>query len=619
MHHAASLLEGFRSGKLKVSEAFDEGKLAVYFAVTDVLGMRHGAIQKSLKFYYNPITRKLEPIGYDGHFSAFPDNLTAAEIGLNPDMPYYKYHHYWFHKFFNDAENFDEVFFKKYVKALERMTRRSYMATLFKDIDGPLQKNIAQMFTPVDFPPFRDYVVSYGPELFHFDVENLKGRRHAIRGLLTPRKGIPAYYKEFIPGGITLEAANTLKYPVRILGLEVLQGTKTRLLPVAKKTILPATTAHRLVHYRDIPFQFPPDFHWKKDMKTAMTLKFRVLGSRSFKDSLVFHWRRLAEGFSEGDLTRAPGNIAQFDFLEIDERNREIHFKPGTRELSSDLVIPAGYSVFAGEGVRLELRNSAVILSRSPLIFTGTEESPVVIISPDSTGGGLVVMEAGKESLLEHVYFENLRNPSRKGWVLTGAVTFYKSPVKMVHCLFKKNRSEDALNIVSGTYRLEHTRFVSTSADALDCDFSKGHIVDCYFNHCGNDAIDISGGSAEVLRVTVDNACDKGLSAGEGSRMTAEKVTIKNTAIAVTAKDSSRLIMKGGTITDCRIGVTAFQKKPEFGPASIIVNHVKLKTIEVPWLVEKGSPVRHNGKQVAGDKENVKNLLYGKKYGKSSE
>jgi hypothetical protein len=59
------LLRKFRSEELKTKDVFDIELLAKYFAVNSIFGNQHSALLTNLRFYYNPITKRLEPIGYD--------------------------------------------------------------------------------------------------------------------------------------------------------------------------------------------------------------------------------------------------------------------------------------------------------------------------------------------------------------------------------------------------------------------------------------------------------------------------------------------------------------------------------------------------------------------------
>ena len=64
--NALYLLEGFQYGDLKTSDVFELEPLASYFAIIDLLGAHHSIMMSNLRFYYNPITSKLIPIGFDG-------------------------------------------------------------------------------------------------------------------------------------------------------------------------------------------------------------------------------------------------------------------------------------------------------------------------------------------------------------------------------------------------------------------------------------------------------------------------------------------------------------------------------------------------------------------------
>ena len=71
----ASLLDGFRKNLFNVQDVFDQVKLAKFLAISDVLGAYHGLQWKDIRFYYNPITSKLEPIGYDAKCGNLSSNI----------------------------------------------------------------------------------------------------------------------------------------------------------------------------------------------------------------------------------------------------------------------------------------------------------------------------------------------------------------------------------------------------------------------------------------------------------------------------------------------------------------------------------------------------------------
>lgn len=328
--------------------------------------------------------------------------------------------------------------------------------------------------------------------------------------------------------------------------------------------------------------------------------------------------REFESKFVDQDVFRQQPNAHTFDFLIINAATKEILIKPGSWVVNKTMILPRGYRVICGPGTRLNLADASMILSYSPLEFTGSEDLPILIHSENSTGQGLAVLSAGKRSVLDYVMFDNLSNPAYQGWELTGAVTFYESDVQISHCQFIENRSEDGLNLIRSEFGIANSLFSGTSSDALDADFCKGQITATSFINCGNDGIDVSGSVIEVERVFINGSGDKGLSNGEHSEMTVSDVEIQNAEIGIASKDISLIKLRNVNISGGQIGLTAYQKKPEFGPGVIEARELRIKNVPIPYLVEERSQVTVDEKVIPSSRDNVKDILYGVEYGKAS-
>ncbi len=326
----------------------------------------------------------------------------------------------------------------------------------------------------------------------------------------------------------------------------------------------------------------------------------------------VFAYPYLPGDFADGDLIRRSPNVANFEFLRIDETTKTIQVQPGTWTIDEDVIIPAGYTVRGSPGTILDLTSKALLLSYSPLEFVGSSESPIRVTSSDGTGEGLVVLQAGKESVLRDVWFENLGSADRAGWSLTGAVTFYESPVTIVHCRFSDSRSEDALNTIRGGFDMSHTVFARSSFDAFDADFCDGLIADCRFDDSGNDGIDVSGSAIRVERVEIHGAGDKGISCGEDSRVVIKDVTIHRARVAVASKDLSEVLLERAKIVDCSYGLSAYEKKSEFGAGILRAIGTTIERTTQPYLLERGSVLTIDGRAIEPNTENARETLYGK-------
>ncbi|MFC1716541.1 CotH kinase family protein [Candidatus Poribacteria bacterium] len=587
---AIHLLESFRCGNLKTCEVFNIQKLAKFFAITDLMGAEHGSRWHNTRFYYNPITSELEPIGFDGNCGVRISSLCATFRGVVIDFGSPRRHNYYATIFS------DPVFFREYVKALERVSERAYLDELFDELDDELKRNLK--------------ILQKEFSLFHFSEDVLYQNQGYIRSVLNPVKGLHAYYHKSSGDQVGLELGNIQSMPIEVLNVSYKDFA---VLQPVRSIILSPKMALDPVDYQDAVFALSQDVVWSDEMITDLKVNYRILGASQIRSETIFPWSHLDRNF-----VRQKPNFGEFDFLIVDEAAKIISVESGAWNVDQSLIIPEGYTLICGEDTRLNLSNSASIVSYSPLEFAGSEENPISIYSSDSTGQGVAVMNAGRKSVLEHVIFSNLSNPSRGGWELTGAVTFYESPVDIHHCQFIANRAEDSLNIVRSEFTIDETAFSGAFSDAFDADFTKGSIIKTSFVNCGNDACDVSGSIVGLRDIFIKDVGDKGLSVGEDSRVFANRIEIRDAEIALASKDASSMGIKDISISDSEVGFAVYRKKPEFGSASITAVNLEAIKITVPHLVEAGSSLVIDGVAVKPNHDNVDELLYGSKYGKSS-
>lgn len=580
---AKDLLESSRRSVLKASDVYDLEKFARFFALSDLMGSYHTKNWNNLRFYYNPITSRLEPIGFDAY-----SGHIIRRLAIFPVLHVTSVH--------SELMFSDPAFLEAYIRTLERVAERSYLDTLLSDLRDELRKNLNIIHG--EFPGF----------VFLEDV--FYRNQDFIKAMLNPARALRAHHHRSVENTVELELGNIQAMPIEVLGLSC-KGSA--LIRPAQRVILPKSAAHdpKPIDYRVARFTFPDDFAWSEALVPDLMVHYRLLGTSRVREESVFPWPHLDDAFSSRDFIRRKPNVSAFDFLVTDESSKRIFITPGRWDLDENLIVPAGYRLVGREDTCLNLSNAATILSYSPLELVGSADRPFVIESQDSTGQGIVVMNADQDSILEHVMFRNLSNPSQSGWELTGAVTFYESPVRIARCQFVENRSEDALNIVRSDFTIRKTLFRQTPYDAFDADFCNGTITHSSFVTIGNDAIDVSGSVIDVENVSIDGAGDKGFSGGEMSHVTANRVNIQNAEIAVASKDLSRIVMQNINISNSKIGLAAYHKKSEFGPAFMRVDDLQMsEDVNTPYLVEVESSVIVDNKAIGANLENARDILY---------
>ena len=187
------------------------------------------------------------------------------------------------------------------------------------------------------------------------------------------------------------------------------------------------------------------------------------------------------------------------------------------------------------------------------------------------------------------------------------------------YCVFEKNRSEDALNIIRSRFTLDESTFIDTYSDAFDGDFVEGSISNSTFINSGNDGIDISGSHLTLTNIVIENPSDKGLSAGEGSTMIGNTVKVNGGEIGIVSKDLSTITLTDVTIENTRLGIACFQKKSEFGPGIVNLKKFRFSGIEVPYLIAENSDLIIDDIATQDKSKDVIGKMYGNEYGKSSK
>ena len=295
---------------------------------------------------------------------------------------------------------------------------------------------------------------------------------------------------------------------------------------------------------------------------------------------------------------------------EVITNNNLIIYKNEKYKIDKTIIIPSGKKVIFEAGAELDFTDNAGFISYSPVQMNGTPNNKIIIESSDGSAQGFTILQANKKSVMNNVIFNRLNTLNYKGWTLTGAVTFYESDVIITNCIFKNNLCEDALNIIRSDFDVRNSEFEKIFSDAFDSDFCTGKLSETSFNRIGNDAIDFSGSEIKISDCNMKNINDKGISGGEKSYLEIDNCNIYYANIGIASKDSSKLTVNNSSVNNCNYGLVAFRKKPEFGPASITADNVKLNNMKHNYLIEKNSFLLLNKKSINGTDKNTAKKLY---------
>ncbi len=583
---AKDLLEGLRDGHYTISEVFDVELLSTYVALSNLFGGSHGIIWHNLRIYYNPITNKLEPVSFDSNSGRRIDKL-------------YQY----------PMSSEDTLFQEKVLEKLALVSSTEFINNLITNHVDEFKSLKTSLFSEFN----KD-----------IDLDILTHNSNFIKKKINPAVLITADLLSYNEKKMQLEINNVSGQPVTIEYLTDVEGrvlsSNTPSITIKEKTkhIIDFELSKYFINAFVSKKNKKGVFNYPKDVQ-KLRISHHIAGVNLKRKALIKPYGKNQKLEQSVALYKKSqlSNYQDFDFI-TQTSETELLFKTGSYILSKNLVIPKDFRITIEPGFSLDIKNNASILSYASISSKGTQEMPIKFHSSDSTGGGIFITNATEKSIVDYTYFENLSNPNSTAWSVSGAVNFHESEVAITNAIFANNRCEDALNIIRSEFTLTDTLFENTKSDSFDGDFVTGNIERCTFINSGNDSIDVSGSELNLKDIVVTNPSDKAISAGENSAITGENIKISGGEIGVVSKDLSTVNLDKLSIIDTRLGLSAFQKKTEYGVAQIQVSNLTLQNIELDYLIENKSKLLIDNIAVQTVSNNVIDQMYGKEYGKSS-
>lgn len=573
---AKDLMEKFRLGQLKTHEVFDIELLAKWIAVADIMGAWHGFSYTNMRFYFNPITSKFEPVP--------DDDFNERSFNYTDDSRLFRLNDQYNDSIFLRNLFSDQLFLSEYMSQLVRISSEEYIDNLFIEFKNEINK--LSNILSIDYPLYNFLLDS---------KQNIYDNAKSLRKELNPYKAVQGHFRGIKDDKvIEIAIANNHSIPIEIL---FITNTKSEIYsPLPGKTlILEGRGFGQPITHNLFQFELPTDLENSNPEPLDLKVIYRVLGTKKLFTTEIFPYPEFDSTLKINDFIRENHNVHDFPFLEWDKENNEISFKFGNWEISEDLIIPPNQKLTISEGVNLDLINSAMILSYSPVLILGTKDNQIEIVSSDHTGQGITVLQAKKQSLINHARFNGLSKPNKNGFKLSGSINFYQSPVHFENVLFANNIvGDDYLNIIRTKFSMDNSSILNSFSDAIDIDFSNGTINNSVFSYCGfgnnnGDCIDLSGSIVFLNNISVDKAADKGISIGEKSQVSITNSSIQDSNIAIASKDLSETTIQNLNIKSSKIGISAFQKKPEFGPSSVFIDEINFDQVDKEYSIEKSS------------------------------
>ena len=183
---AIGLLRALQAGRLQASDVFDVEQYGRFLALVDLWGATQGTSLVNLRYYYNPVSARLEPIGFNANALGSDARLSLAATYDDPTLQ------------------------TAYVQEAWRISQPEYLDELQSELETEwrrFQRALSADYEELE-PPW----------------DALRHRQERIRRSLEPVQPVFAYLgspTSTVSGTLRVDVANVLNLPVEITGFDV--------------------------------------------------------------------------------------------------------------------------------------------------------------------------------------------------------------------------------------------------------------------------------------------------------------------------------------------------------------------------------------------------------------
>lgn len=587
---ASKLLTLYKNKYNNPEQIFDLEKLAKSFVIYEISHSHHGFAWHNLRFYFNPITQKLEPIGYD----LLPGTTNYSDLGIMEDI-----------KGINKANEhsikrsliLDKKFKEYYLFYLKKFANKNYLDTLFSDLKLEIEKreNLFKSEQPEFFFSKEFYYRS-----IDFINKNIKDLEKTWDSILVLNKSDlvvedakytnanSSIYLENVSVNFYKQKIDSTQYKIEMENFHL--DTLTVVGYYTKKQ-------QDLVIYFDTPIVLygfnhsnPADYKTVVIHEKPTKLVFKIANN---PDTLyakkLIKWKKPV-GISTRMALEQKFNTKS-TYYQI--KDSVLTFKKGKYQINQLIYIPKQYKVVIPAHTTIDFINGGGLIINNSFYCEGTKTAPIRFTSSDKNNNGITVLKA-KKVKMSYVTSDSLNTLHYKKWHLTGGITIYESEVTITNCSISHNLCEDALNIIRSDFSIDSLTITHTYSDGFDADFCSGVITNSVFKYTGNDCIDFSGSEVEIKNIHIVQSGDKGISGGERSTLSIYNIFIDGAITGIAAKDDTKITGESVEVKNAEYGLAAFQKKAEYGKAFIELDKVIYSNLNQKGLVDKSSVVKIN-------------------------
>ena len=551
------LMNKVRWGEVQVADAFDVKKLAMRYALLDLCGGYHSVDWSDVKFYYNPVLKKIEPVAYESFGPRFIDHIIGNYRFTDTQEAFPNDYH--------DIIFSDSSFFAAYIQALRTVSKPGYFEAVLASVQEELDKRVAIQYSEF---PYKD-----------FNLEVFRHNLKTIRKTLEAPKNFHAFLSGRSRDSITLQLQVIESLPTEVLGIRV-KGT-VFLLPVP--VVLPALGRKHRPVFKTLKWALDSTVEVDTERGKDLEVLYRLLGDTAKHSCEVFPYEIHAYNQQKSNAILPVVFSKAQDFITIDSTTKSYFINRSDALLDQAFAVPLGWTLKATAPLTLTIGAQGSLQVEGSLDFKGIEDEPIVVAVNSAAPNWLSIMPGGGPSEWKRVICNLNSNSS----ILLYGVTFAASELEM------RGSAQTFIEAFNTEISLSHSSFESATKSALELSFCKASGIDLRFVGC-NKGIDSKAGTL-VLQQCLFRELTKGIETKRKDQVQLEAVTMDGVQLGVEVQDGALLTWSKGKVSNAELFIKVHRKGNRYAPAQATCAAVDLVEVKETYVLEKDNSLVLDG------------------------
>ncbi len=559
-HYGHSQLNDYLDGRKEAEDVFELDKMAKYYALMEIGHGLHAQLMTNIRFYVDPSTSLLEPIGYDFFGDHMPNvNEYWRPIGqwengenvIERSRDGYAY----MRRLFGDLK-----FYARYMKHLERYSSDSYIDAKLGEFDQQLKS--------------RNDFINTDPEYarYTYDLKHQFRKAGYTRAKLYPLPNVSLKsYRSSDRTDVYLQGFHY--FPLKVIGYKTNKKTEYLKEPILINAYSPDSpvVSHRL-----------------KTKSKSTIIVYQTLGL----DSIFYHE-------INNDIVPEINIPTQNSVFVSISKHPDIkttgasHIVKATRlVIDRPYIIDKHEDLAISKGTQVEFKKGGSLTVHGQILSLGTAGEPIMFAGNRSVGQGILISKNRRESRFSHCSFSGMGSYSAGTVKLSATVHVDEANVKFVNCLWNNNNAQIDLMLSNAEYQLTNTIFQNNAGNAIRSIFSQGNITKVIVNNYGGSGLIQIGGRTIIKDYTATNLLGWALDFDLLAMSNITNYSTEKGVHSLRAKGSSEVVIKEykGKVSKRDIEVTG-SEKPE---TRVIISNAK-EAEKLMYIVEPGALLKING------------------------